>query len=262
MPCGWTMARMEGSRQLASRSGHGRALRTHTEYRAALEAAVARSAIKRLPAAVLEQLLARGTRLDVPARAVAYRENDPPLCVLVVRGQLRIYATAPDGREFTLFWANPGEWLGQDLIAGGPIDISAQAVTAVTMHVFPMELLISLGTTNAAVTWEIARKTSSRLREAVGWIRMLVFGDLRGRVSQRLLELAFHQPIGAPLVAVVTQQDLADSVGSPRSSVARTLAELRREGLVRSTSHGILLVRPDRLAPDPRGLRSDEGSVA
>ena len=83
-------------------------------------------------------------------------------------------------------------------------------------------------------------------------MRMLVFMDLRQRVCQRLIELAFHQPAGAPLVAEVSQQQLADLVGSPRTSVARILADLRGEGLVRTVAHGIQLVRPERLAPGPR----------
>ena len=220
------------------------------DYRALVDAAVARSPLARLPAPALRELIDRGIRLDAKARTVLYREGDAPIVVLVVRGTLRVYATADDGREFTLLWARPGHWLGYILATGGPSDVSAQAVTDVSLHVLPAELLESLARTDAAVAWVLLRAASARVAQLVGSVRMLAFMDLRQRVSQHLVELAFHQPAGAPLVAEVTQQDLADLVGSPRTSIARILADLREEGVIRTVPRGIQVVRPERLVPN------------
>ena len=63
-------------------------------------------------------------------------------------------------------------------------------------------------------------------------------------------ELAFREPAGSALVAEVGQQDLADLVGSPRTSVARILAELREEGILRTVPRGIHVLRPERLLPN------------
>jgi CRP/FNR family cyclic AMP-dependent transcriptional regulator len=215
-----------------------------------VDAAVARSALARLPAPALRQLIERGIRLDAKARTTIYREGDAPMVVLVVHGTLRIYATAEDGREFTLFWAHPGDWLGHILVVGGPTDVSAQAVSDAALHVVPAELLESLARTDTAVAWELLRATSFRVRQLVGSVRMLVFMDLRQRMSHQLVELAFRQPAGSALVAEVSQQDLADLVGSPRTSIARILAELREEGIVRTVPRGIQILRPERLVPN------------
>lgn len=215
-----------------------------------VDAAAARSALARVPAPALRQLIERGIRLDAKARTTIYREGDAPMVVLVVHGTLRIYATAEDGREFTLFWAHPGDWLGHILVIGGPNDVSAQAVSDAALHVVPAELFESLARTDPAFAWELLRATSARVRALVGSVRMLVFMDLRQRVSQRLLELAFRQPAGSALVAEVSQQDLADLVGSPRTSIARILADLREEGIVRTVPNGIQIVRPERLVPN------------
>lgn len=224
--------------------------RTREEYRALVDAAVARSALARLPAPALRQLVERGIRLDAKARTTIYREGDAPMVVLVVHGTLRIYATAEDGREFTLFWAHPGDWLGHILVVGGPTDVSAQAVSDAALHVVPAELLESLARTDTAVAWELLRATSFRVRQLVGSVRMLVFMDLRQRMSHQLVELAFRQPAGSALVAEVSQQDLADLVGSPRTSIARILADLREEGIVRTVPRGIQILRPERLVPN------------
>jgi CRP-like cAMP-binding protein len=178
-----------------------------------------------------------------------YREGEPAFSALVVHGVLRVFVADDEGREFTLFWARPGEWLGHSLIAGGPMDVSAQALTDASVHVIPVERLEALARADAAIAWEFARQSAARVRQATGLIRMLAFMDLRERVGQRLLELAFRSPSGASLVANVSQQELADSVGSPRTSVARVLADLRRVHLVRSVPGGIEVLRAERLAP-------------
>ena len=218
------------------------------EYQAALDRAVRGSPLARLPAAALSDLLERGMRLDAKARTVLYRAGDRPVFALVVAGTFRIFATAEDGREFTILWARPGSVIGPDLVVGGPVDLSAQALSDASLHVFPLELITSLVRTDAQVAWVILGMVSERVRQAVGFIRMLAFMDLRERVSQRLVEAAFHQPPGMPLVAQVTQQDLADLVGSPRTSVARVLADLRSEGLVRTVPKGIEVLQPEKLA--------------
>ena len=246
---------MEGTRTAgASRRGLPR---TRDEYRALVDAASARSALARMPAPAVRQLIERGTRLDAKARTIIYREGDAPMVVLVVHGTLRVYATAEDGREFTLFWAHPGDWLGHILVIGGPNDVSAQAVSDTAVHVVPAELLESLARTDTAVAWELLRATSARVRALVGSVRMLVFMDLRQRVSHRLVELAFRQPAGSALVAEVSQQDLADLVGSPRTSIARILADLREEGIVRTVPRGIQVIRPERLVPNRVTMTAD-----
>jgi CRP-like cAMP-binding protein len=223
-------------------------------YRSALDAAIAGSAIARFPVEARAELVARGTRLDAPARAVLYREGDPAFSGIVVRGVLRIFVSADDGREFTLLWARPREWLGYALVAGGPMDVCAQALTDATIHVLPAELLRSLARADPVVAWEFSREVAARLRQVNAIVRMLAFMDLRQRIAQRLLELAFRQPAGTSLVAAVSQQELADAVGSPRTSVARVLADLRAEGLVRTVPTGVEVVRPERLVPGGRAL--------
>ena len=242
---------MEGTR---GATAPGRGLpRTREDYRALVDSAAARSALARVPAPALRQLIERGIRLDAKARTIIYREGDAPMVVLVVHGTVRVYATAEDGREFTLFWAHPGDWLGHILVVGGPSDVSAQAVSDAALHVVPAELFESLARTDAAFAWELLRTTSARIRALVGSVRMLVFMDLRQRVSQHLIELAFRQPAGSALIAEVGQQDLADLVGSPRTSIARILADLREEGIVRTVPRGIQILRPERLVPNRLG---------
>jgi CRP/FNR family cyclic AMP-dependent transcriptional regulator len=66
---------------------------------------------------------------------------------------------------------------------------------------------------------------SCELHAAIAEIEFNSFADLRQRVARQVPNLAVPQ--GNDLVARVTQQQLADAVGSVREAVARVLRELR-----------------------------------
>src|SRR5262249_51524102 len=74
------------------------------------------------------------------------------------------------------------------------------------------------------------------------------FGSVKQRVATHLLDLASAQqrPEGR-LVAHVSQQDLADAVGSVRAMVARVLRELRVSGAVATSPDHILILDVARL---------------
>ena len=77
---------------------------------------------------------------------------------------------------------------------------------------------------------------------------MYAYGDLRTRIERRLLDFACRMPPGTPLVARLTQAELAEAVGAARPSVARVLKQLRDEGAITSMYGGVLIVRPEVLA--------------
>ena len=77
------------------------------------------------------------------------------------------------------------------------------------------------------------------------------FATVRQRVARHLLDLASdEQRGGTRLIAPVSQQAMADAIGSVREVVVRALGELRKEGLVATGSGGIEILDADRLAAD------------
>lgn len=71
---------------------------------------------------------------------------------------------------------------------------------------------------------------------------------MRERVARQLLDIAIETRSPVGLVAPLTQQDLADSVGTVREVVARVLREFRDEGLVHTEPSRIVITDPDGLA--------------
>jgi CRP/FNR family transcriptional regulator len=76
------------------------------------------------------------------------------------------------------------------------------------------------------------------------------FGTVRQRVARHLLDLASTTQAGPALVVTISQQELADAVGSVREVVVRVLRELREEGYVETGHDGITLLDPQQLSAE------------
>ncbi len=172
-----------------------------------------------------------------------YREGDPPRCGLVVRGLLRFYLSAPDGREVTLRYLVPGNLPGAALaFLEAPMAIAVQALTDATGLLLNIGKLRELIRTDARVARALATEVARSQEQMVRSFGVSAFGSVRQRVARHLLDVAAaHLNPGLPAVVPISQQALADAVGSAREVVARALHDLRDLGLVDTTRGGIVI---------------------
>jgi CRP/FNR family transcriptional regulator len=202
--------------------------------------AMARSFLGRLPPDLVDELLAAGDRIEVPASSTLYREGSPPRTFLVVRGLLRVYMSSPEGRQVTVRYARGGDVLGIAVLVGGPADVGAQTLGEASLFRIDSRILRTEARRDAGVAWALAEELNRRLYETLQQTAINAFGSVRQRVAAHLLDLAAAQqrPHGR-LVAAVSQQELADAVGSVREVVARVLRDLRVVGLVATSADGV-----------------------
>jgi len=216
---------------------------------AAVEAALAHSQLAKLPTAARERLVRESRVVTIASRTYVMREGDPARVGLLVSGLLRCVRVNADGQELTLVWAcRPGDLFGVPTVVRPPSPWTFQAVTDLVFVDLPVDALRQLARSDPRVAWALIEHYDRWLRRAVDEILMYAYGDLRQRITIRLLELVCLTPPGRPLVAPVTQEDLAHAVGAARPSVARVLKELRAEGFLRPMYRGILIERPEALA--------------
>jgi CRP/FNR family cyclic AMP-dependent transcriptional regulator len=202
-----------------------------------------------LPGGLADGLLAAGDRIDVPAGSTIYRNGEYPRALLVVRGLLRVYMTSPEGREVTVRYARGGDVLGIAVVVGGPADVAVQALDRSTLFRIDAGLISARARRDNGVAWALAEELNRRLYESLQQTAINTFGSVRQRVAAHLLDLASaQQRPNVELVAQVSQQELADAVGSVREVVARVLRELRLAALVSTASGGGVRIL------DPAGL--------
>lgn len=213
-----------------------------------VERALAQSFLAGLPVETRRQLTAGSIVLDIPAGSIIYREADAPRFGLIVSGLVRVFLTSLDGRQITVRYARPGAALGAPTAIGGPVDVSAQALTDTALLMLDINAVRSIAKRDPDVAWLLAEEVTRRLYEVLEAFAGNVFGSVRQRVVRHLLDLAADRQKGALLIARVNQQALADAAGTAREVVARTLADLRHAGLVETTRSGVRLLDPDRLS--------------
>jgi CRP/FNR family transcriptional regulator len=244
-----TIRRTVGSFTIALCENNVMTPKGETASPAAVDAAVAKSLLAKLPAEARQAILDTGVQVRLAAKDYFAHPGDPPRLGLVIKGMTRVGRLTQDGREITVFWDRPGEVLGLGAAIRWPSPSLIQAVTDTTILEFPAAMVVDLARTDARVGWAVTEHIAMLMRRAVDEVVMYAHGDLRTRIERRLLEAAFKpQAPGTLLVAEVTQDDLAQAVGAARQSVARVIKDLRDEGSIRPMYGGVLIVRPEALA--------------
>jgi len=208
-------------------------------------AAVAGSFLGQLSSELAGQLLAAGDRAEYPAGSTIYREGSFPRTLLVVHGLLRVYMRSPEGRQVTVRYARERDVLGIAVLVGGPADVCVQTLAESTLFRIDAATLTAPARADARVAWALAEELNRRLYETLQQTVINTFVSVRQRVAAHLLDLASAQqrPQGH-LAARVSQQELADAVGSVREVVARVLRDLRLAGLVATSPDNIHILDP------------------
>jgi CRP/FNR family transcriptional regulator len=197
-----------------------------------LDEAFARSFLAQLPAELAGTLREEGERVDYPAGTTVYRAGSDPQAALVVRGLIRVFLSSPGGRQVTVRYARPGDVLGIAVLVGGPASTSVQTLEPTSAFRISARTLTRAARVDPRVSWAIAEELNRRLYGVLEQTAVNAFGTVRQRVATHLLDLASdrQRPLG-PLVAHVSQQELADAAGSVREVVARALRDLRVAGI-------------------------------
>jgi len=213
----------------------------------AIEEAIARSALRELPPSLRKSLTQQAIPVDLPAGTTLYYEEDEPRCGLVINGLIRVYMTSPDGRQITVRYVQAGGLLGIAALVGGPAPVSVQILADAALLMLNVHTLQSSGQTEPGVGWLFAQEVTRRLYDTLEALAGNAFGSLQQRVARHLLDLAASRQQGQGLLVRLTQQELADAVGSVRPVVARILRDLRIEGIISTSSDGILILKPTEL---------------
>jgi CRP/FNR family cyclic AMP-dependent transcriptional regulator len=209
-----------------------------------------------LSAAELARLNDLVGRTKFPAGAMIMTETQPgEVAYIVLEGTLKVSVVQASGSELTLALLGPGELVGEMAMAdraGRSADVTALEPTNLLWldrHTFDQ-----LRREVPAVTENLLRLLSRRLRLANSQLQAIATLDVHGRVARQLLALAdaYGETLGDGDVRIplrLTQGDLAELVGATRVRVNEVLVSFKRrdylsvDGRYRVTIHD-----PDALA--------------
>lgn len=216
-----------------------------------LRGAIRESFLAHLPDDAVAALVEGAVRFEVPAGALVRRAGEPHYAFvrLVADGLLRIVRTVPDGRTITQRYLRRGDVAG---IAGAfltpttPNTGRSDAIMNSVYYQFRPDVWRQTAERDPRVAVALLTELGRIAELSMEHMANRALASMRQRVVGQLLDAAVYAN-GVDPIAQVTQQQLADGVGSAREVVARVLHELREEKLVATGVRSVVLLDPERL---------------
>jgi CRP/FNR family transcriptional regulator, cyclic AMP receptor protein len=188
-----------------------------------------------------------------PGQVILSPDDPPERIHILKKGKVRVYRVTPDGKQLTLDIYERGTILGDMRLLGQTPLPEAYAETidsAVICTITPDELrrLIERYPT---VGVNIITLLSSRLREAERELEAMAYQRVGQRLARKLIDLAHRFGVetvrGTLIQARLTQQELAEMIGTTRETLAHTLADFRRRELLDTNRHRVVIRDAERL---------------
>jgi CRP/FNR family transcriptional regulator len=170
-----------------------------------------------------------------------------------VQGRVRVYVTDEEGRELSVRILGVGESVGEmALLEGLPRSASVEALEATVTLELHRDVLISCLQRSPELALSMLRDLSARLRFATAEAKDLASLTVAERLMRRLGQMAewCGVPVegGTRITLPLTQQELANLVGTSRESVNRALVRLRRQNQVRLEEGWVILLEDEAVA--------------
>lgn len=181
------------------------------------------------------------------------REGDPgDTFFIIVKGSVSVCRIAPDGRETILSILKEGDFFGEMSMFDSSLrSASIKTLTEVEVGAVRQEDFLKLLDRNPRIGRALVIALSERLRAANALIAATTSQDIRARLASLLLNLAdqFGEPVdnGTRITLRLTNQEMANMIGTTRETVNRTLNRFWDDRLVDMRTAHVVIVEPDRL---------------
>jgi len=202
------------------------------------------TAAARLPPALLDAIAPHGSSRTFAANAILINEGDTTDSLyIVLRGRVKVYASSDEGREVVLTEYGPGEYFGELSIDGERRSASIKALEPCTCRIVQGAELRQFLADHPDFAMHLTHKLIRMVRRLTEQVRSLALQDVYGRMVRVLTELS--EPVGDERVLrqKLTQQDIADRIGSSREMVNRVMKELTTGGYVAQRDGRLVILR-------------------
>jgi CRP/FNR family transcriptional regulator, cyclic AMP receptor protein len=178
------------------------------------------------------------SKKDVKKReAIVFQGDASDTLYFVVSGAIKVYKTSIDGKEQILHIAQKGESVGDIAIFDrGPAPASMVAITPTVLYQIRRKELDTVIRKCPSVALNALKALAERVRRDSRLVEELSFGQVINRVARLLLNyMEWETGTGVRL----TQQDMANMVGSSREMVNKSLRYMEDQKALRTTRKGI-----------------------
>ncbi|MFD1331820.1 Crp/Fnr family transcriptional regulator [Methylopila musalis] len=195
----------------------------------------------------------RGRSYSVAAGETVFAQGDSHKGIFIIeQGRVRVFYTAPSGRQITLAYWTQGHFIGGPEIAGGGSHVwSGEALEDCRILNLNSAAIRDLVTTVPNFALCLIQGLVSKGKCYSSMAQMLGTRSVIERLAQFLLNLGelYGETEGSAIVIrrKITHDQIAAMVGSTRQWVTMMLKRFQRDGLMTVDARGIRITQIERL---------------
>ena len=172
--------------------------------------------------------------------AVIYPQGGDDNAIHTLRsGSVKLVRYLPDGRERIIRLARVSDSIGLERVLGRPYGHTAIALQPVSACRIPLSVVRQLDVENPHFYRQLMERWAAALFQADDYIMMVLAGTVKQRVAHLLRWLSEDaEDARKPCIELLKGEDIAAMLDITAESVSRTLADLKRQGILRHREDG------------------------
>ncbi|MEJ2643582.1 MAG: Crp/Fnr family transcriptional regulator [Gammaproteobacteria bacterium] len=197
----------------------------------------------------LQQIAAASVIRTYAKNSILITEGDRSSSLyIILDGQVRVFVSDEDGKINIVNRLGPGDYFGElSLIDDEPRSASVEAQTTCKVSILSGSFFAGYIEQRPRMAVRLLKNMGRRLRNTTVHAKNLALMDVYGRIASVLLQSAAEED-GRLITSPLTQQEIADQVGSSREMVSRILKDLRAGDYIALDGKRIVINKhiPDR----------------
>lgn len=156
-----------------------------------------------------------------------------PYVAYIASGRLEWAMLSPEGRRQVVFMLRPCEvvW-GHSVVDGLSMPASLEVREDAVLYLWERDVILPVIQKNAQAAWDVSNILIRYMRNVREVVYGFAFHPVAGRLARLLL--THYNPVdGQPAPRNLSLDQMADTVGTTRELVSRTLHRFADEGLIR-----------------------------
>ncbi len=179
----------------------------------------------------IDALIALGVVRSFPKNSVLVQEGDnSDQFYILLAGKLKVFLADDDGKEIVVDMLSPKQYFGEMALDGESRSASVMTVEASKLAVIQREDFKRFLAENPDAALALIVTLIRRARNLTRTIGNLALLDVYGRVARLLIDNASVESGKLVVTEKMSQQEIAQRIGSSREMVSRILSDLKEGG--------------------------------
>ena len=201
----------------------------------------------------LKEMNCRVIEREYKKGRIIFMEGEPGEAIYFLKeGLIKLSKQTMDGREHILHLVHPGDVFAEVVIFdSGSYPATAEVVEDASVGLIRNKDMCTVISNHADVTLSMLKIMARRLRDAQEKVMNLALNDTARRLALVILGLAEERGVteanGIVIPVQLTNQELANLIGTSRETVSRIINSFKRSGTLEIERQQIVLYKKEKL---------------